>query len=63
MKPRISVISVNYNGFAVTAAMIDSLRRHVTTPTEIIVVDNGSERGRGGDTAGTLPRHHGPAQR
>ncbi len=44
MKPRISVISVNYNGFAVTAAMIDSLRRHVTTPTEIIVVDNGSER-------------------
>lgn len=44
MKPRISVISVNYNGFAVTATMIDSLRRHVTTPTEIIVVDNGSER-------------------
>lgn len=44
MKPRISVISVNYNGFAVTAAMIDSLRRHVTTPMEIIVVDNGSER-------------------
>ena len=44
MKPRISVISVNYNGFALTAAMIDSLRRHVTTPTEIIVVDNGSER-------------------
>ena len=44
MKPRISVISVNYNGFAVTTAMIDSLRRHVTTPTEIIVVDNGSER-------------------
>lgn len=44
MKPRISVISVNYNGIAVTGAMIDSLRRHVTTPLEIIVVDNGSER-------------------
>ncbi len=44
MKPRISVISVNYNGFAVTSAMIGSLRRHVTTPTEIIVVDNGSKR-------------------
>lgn len=43
-KPRISVISVNYNGIAVTGAMIDSLRRHVTTPLEIIVVDNGSER-------------------
>ena len=44
MKARISVISVNYNGFALTAAMIDSLRRHVTTPLEIIVVDNGSAR-------------------
>lgn len=44
MKPRISVISVNYNGFALTAAMIDSLRRHVTTPLEIVVVDNGSQR-------------------
>lgn len=44
MKPRISVISVNYNGFALTCAMIDSLRHHVTEPLEIIVVDNGSAR-------------------
>ena len=44
MNPRISVISVNYNGFALTAAMIDSLHRHVTTPLEIVVVDNGSQR-------------------
>ena len=44
MKARISIISVNYNGFALTAAMIDSLRRHVTTPFEIVVVDNGSAR-------------------
>lgn len=47
MKPRISVISVitvNYNGLALTCAMIDSLRRHVTSPLEIIVVDNGSAR-------------------
>lgn len=44
MKARISIISVNYNGFALTAAMIDSLRRHVTTPLEIVVVDNGSTR-------------------
>ena len=36
MKPRISVISVNYNGFAVTAAMIDTLRPHETTPKENI---------------------------
>ena len=44
MKARISIISVNYNGLALTAAMIDSLRRHVTTPLEIVVVDNGSAR-------------------
>lgn len=42
MQPRISVISVNYNGFALTCALVDSLRRVVTTPLEIIVVDNGS---------------------
>lgn len=42
MKPRISVITVNYNGFALTCALIDSLHRHVTTPLEIVVVDNGS---------------------
>ena len=44
MKARISIISVNYTGLALTAAMIDSLRRHVTTPLEIVVVDNGSAR-------------------
>lgn len=44
MKARISIISVNYNGFTLTASMIDSLRRHVTTPLEIVVVDNGSAR-------------------
>ena len=42
MKARISIISVNYNGLELTAAMIESLRRHVTTPLEIVVVDNGS---------------------
>lgn len=44
MKVRLSVITVNYNGLDLTAAMIDSLGRHVTTPLEIIVVDNGSVR-------------------
>ena len=44
MKPLISVISVNYNGCALTCAMVESLRRHVTSPLEIIVVDNGSAR-------------------
>lgn len=44
MKPRISIISVNYNGLDLTRAMIRSLRRHVTAPLEIVIVDNGSER-------------------
>lgn len=44
MKPLISVISVNYNGYGLTCAMVESLRRHVTAPLEIIVVDNGSAR-------------------
>lgn len=44
MERRISVISVNYNGYDLTCAMIDSLRRHVSTPLEIVVVDNGSAR-------------------
>ena len=44
MKPLISVISVNYNGYWLTCAMVESLRRHVTAPLEIIVVDNGSAR-------------------
>ena len=44
MERRISVISVNYNGYDLTCAMIDSLRRHVTTPLEIVIVDNGSAR-------------------
>lgn len=44
MKARISVITVNYNGLELTAAMIESLARHVSTPLEIIVVDNGSTR-------------------
>ncbi|MEG2060620.1 MAG: glycosyltransferase family 2 protein [Alistipes sp.] len=44
MKPRISVITVNYNGFSLTCALIDSLRQWVTSSLEIIVVDNGSQR-------------------
>ncbi len=40
--PRISIISVNYNGVDLTCAMLDSLRRNVTMPLEIIIVDNGS---------------------
>lgn len=42
MKPLVSVITVNFNGAALTEALVESLRRHVTLPLEIIVVDNGS---------------------
>lgn len=44
MEKLISVISVNYNGFELSCAMIDSLHRHVTSPLEIILVDNGSRQ-------------------
>ena len=43
-KADISVITVNYNGFDLTCALLESLGSNVSTPLEIIVVDNGSER-------------------
>lgn len=54
MKPRLSVITVNYNGADLTSALIGSLARHVSIPLEIIVVDNGSAR----DEAQLLRRRH-----
>ncbi len=53
-KPRISVITVNYNGLPLTEALIASLRRHVSTPLEIVVVDNGSTQ----DEAALLRERH-----
>ena len=40
----ISVVTVNFNGYDDTCRMIESLGRHVTSPLEIVVVDNGSAR-------------------
>lgn len=54
MKPRISVITVNYNGLHLTGALIDSLRRHLSVPVEIVVVDNGSAH----DEAAELRRRY-----
>ncbi len=54
MTTSLSIISVNYNGLALTCAMIDSLYRHRTTPLEIIVVDNGSAA----DEAAALRLHY-----
>ena len=42
--PLISLITINYNGLDLTCALLDSLAANVSTPLEIIVVDNGSER-------------------
>ena len=42
-KPELSVITVNYNGYGDTVALIDSLRKHLADiPFEAIVVDNAS---------------------
>lgn len=38
----VSIITVNYNGFADTCELIDSFRKYESYPYEIIVVDNGS---------------------
>jgi len=38
----ISIITVNYNGFKLTLDMIDSIKKYLFVPYEIIVVDNGS---------------------
>ena len=40
--PKISLITVNFNGLDLTCALLESLRRNVKTPLEIIVVDNAS---------------------
>ncbi|WP_455497578.1 glycosyltransferase family 2 protein [Coprobacter sp.] len=40
----VSIVTVNYNGYAVTCEMIESIFRYVTTSFEIIVVDNASEK-------------------
>lgn len=42
MKPLVSIITINFNGFGDTCAMITSLKQHETYPYEVIVVDNGS---------------------
>lgn len=43
-KSKISIITVNYNGLALTCSLIKSLHSNVSYPLEIIVVDNGSRK-------------------
>lgn len=43
-QPELSIITINYNGFADTCDMVDSVREHVQDLTyEIIIVDNASQ--------------------
>ncbi|MDD4429211.1 MAG: glycosyltransferase family 2 protein [Paludibacter sp.] len=48
--PELSIITVNYNGFADTVQLIESIQTHLEIPYEFIVVDNGSKA----DEAGML---------
>ena len=41
-QPELSIITVNYNGFADTVQLIESIQTHLEIPCELIVVDNGS---------------------
>ena len=41
-QPELSIITVNYNGIADTAELIESFQSHMTISYEMIVVDNGS---------------------
>lgn len=41
-QPELSIITVNYNGLKDTEQLIESLRKFLTVPYELIVVDNGS---------------------
>ena len=53
-KPELSVITVNYNGYGDTVALIDSLRKHLADISfETIVVDNASRT----DEAEAIRRH------
>ena len=51
---KISVITVNFNGFDLTCALLESLKNNVSTPLEIIVVDNGSKE----DEASLISRRY-----
>lgn len=42
VRPQISIVTVNYNGFADTCELIESLQQYATFSYELIVVDNAS---------------------
>ncbi len=48
-QPELSIITVNYNGREDTEQMIESLRKYLSIPYELIVVDNGSVQNEAAD--------------
>ena len=42
MRPRVSIITINYNQLQVTCALLESLRKVTYSNVEVIVVDNHS---------------------
>ena len=42
LQPKLSIITVNYNGYNDTEQLIESLQSYLSIPYEMIVVDNGS---------------------
>lgn len=53
----VSIITINYNGYADTCAFIDSLLEHEDYPFEIIVVDNASRNEEGVRLKQAYPSH------
>ena len=53
--PEISLITINYNGLETTCALLESLRRNVHMPLEVIVVDNASRQDEAGAIAARYP--------
>lgn len=45
---KISIITINYNGYSDTCSFVDSIREHLKVPYELIVVDNCSNNDEGG---------------
>lgn len=53
---KISIVTVNYNGCEDTCRMLESLQANVSSPYEVIVVDNGSRRDEAAVIAARFPQ-------
>ena len=53
-RPKISIISIDYNGLELTCKMIESLEEKIDFPLEVIIVDNASRT----DNAAEIKRRY-----